>query len=134
VNALGHTALAEAIDYDRHECAELLLHAGAKLRDVKFRIPGWMNDIVTKRNNLKAAFTVFYGILRRRIVVPSAYNPNGDRIPRDMVRVMSYMLLDTRFDALWSLPAPVSPSNKKVKACKHKCKDKSLCAHACCKK
>jgi hypothetical protein len=89
-----------------------LLHAEAKLRDVNVSIPEWMNDIVTKRNNLKAAFTVLYGILRRRIVVPSAYNPNGDRIPRDMVRVMSYMVLDTRFDPSWSLPAPAAPPKK----------------------
>jgi hypothetical protein len=89
VNHHGRTALADAIHYDSRECAELVLHAGAKLRTLNVRIPDWMNDIVTKRNNLKAAFTVLYGILRRRIVVPSAYNPNGDRIPRDMVRVIS---------------------------------------------
>jgi ankyrin repeat protein len=130
VNDDGHTALARAIEYDHHECAELLFDAGAKIGNVNVPIPDWMNDIVTKRNNLKVAFTVLYGILRR-IVVPSAYNPNGDRIPRDMVRVMSYMVLDSRSDPSWSRPA--APF-KKLKACKHKCKDKSLCAHSCCKK
>ena len=108
----GRTALAVAIDNDHHECAEILLHAGAKLRNFNRSIPDWMHEIVAKRNNLKAAFTVFYGILRRRIVVPSAHYPNGDRVPRDMVRVISYMVVDTRFDSRWSLPTIVAPSKK----------------------
>jgi hypothetical protein len=108
VNNDGRTALANAIRFNRHDCAELLFHAGAKIRNVDVSIPEWMNEIVTKRNKLTAAFTALYGILRRRIVVPSAYSSNGDRIPRDMVRVMSYMVLDTRFDPSWSPPARVA--------------------------
>ena len=129
----GRTALAEAINRNQYECAERLLHAGAKLRNVHVPIPAWMRDIVAKRNNLKAAFTVLYGILRKRIVVPSSYKADGEHIPRDMVRVISYMAVDTPFDSRWSIPTIIAPS-KKSKACKHKCKDKSSCAHACCKK
>ena len=132
VDKHGRTALASAIFFEQHQCAEILLHAGANLRKVNVPIPDWMHEIVAKRNNLKAAFTVLYGILRRRIVVPCSYKANGEHIPRDMVRVISYMAVDTPFDARWNLPT-IAPS-KKAKACKHKCKDKSSCAHACCKK
>jgi hypothetical protein len=101
VDNYGRTALAVAIGKAHHECAEVLLHAGASLGKVKGVIPEWMNKIIAKRDSFNAAFTVLYGILRRRIVVPLSDHQAGERIPRDMVRVISDMLLDTRFDVVW---------------------------------
>jgi ankyrin repeat protein len=102
VNSYGNTALAIAIDCNNRKCAELLLHAGAKLSNVKVLIEDWMNDIVTKRNNLKAAFTVLYGILRRRIDVPFLFNPISKNVS-PVVNIICSMLTDTRYHASWNI-------------------------------
>lgn len=96
----GRTALAYAIQKNHRECAELLLHAGAKLRNVNVPIPDWMNEIILKYNNFKAAYTVLYGVLRRRVHVPFLFNLMAAK-PPDIMLLICAAFLDNRFDDAW---------------------------------
>ena len=100
MNDDGYTALAHAIELNEHDCAEVLLCAGAKIQNVNVRIPEWMNDIVIKFNNFKAAYTVLYGILRRRMDIPFLFNPKAAN-PTPMMLLICAVLLKTRFDEGW---------------------------------
>ena len=133
----GITPLADAIRHNNRDCAELLLDAGAKLANVNkdIDIPDWLNDIITKRQNVKRALLIFIGVLRRRFTVPTAATVHtGNRIPRDMVNVLAAHLWETRFNHKWILAGGSGgPVAKKSKPCKHKCKNKAACRHECCK-
>lgn len=95
------TALAEAIESKCCNCAELLLHAGAKIQNINFiPIPFWMNELVKKYNNFKASYIVLYGVLRRRINVPHLFDPRYTH-PSPMMLLICSVLLDTQYDAAW---------------------------------
>lgn len=100
VNNDGCTALTRAIQLNEFDCAELLLHAGSKIEHVKVPIPEWMNEIVAKYNNFKVAYTVFYGILRRRMDIPFLLNPIAAKPPDGMLLICS-TLLKTRYNTAW---------------------------------
>lgn len=97
MNDDGYTALAHAIQLNRHDSAELLLRAGAKIRNVNVRVPEWMNDIVIKFNNFKAVYTILYGILRRRMDIPFLFNPKAAN-PTPVMLLICSALWATRFD------------------------------------
>ena len=96
----GHTPLSFAIATNKPDCAELLLDAGSKMANVGegISIPDWTNDIITKRRNVKHSLVTFMGVLKRRLVVPNAY---GNRVPRDMVTLLSNHVWATRFNHRW---------------------------------
>lgn len=99
---LSNTALALAIRKQNPACAQVLVHAGAKLHNVHgIPIPDWLNRIVAKHNNFKAAFVALYGILRKRLAVPNLFNPHAKGIP-DMVRMIAELCVQTRYDERWS--------------------------------
>jgi len=99
---LSITALALAIQKQNPACAQVLVHAGAKLHNVHdIPIPDWLNKIVAKHNNFKSAFVTLYGILRKRLAVPNLFNPHAKGIPY-MVRMIAELFVQTRFDQRWS--------------------------------
>ena len=131
----GYTPLANAIYFNKPDAAELLLDKGAKIRNVRegVQIPDWMNVIVTKRQNVRQSLTTFIGVLRKRFAVSGGGTEyTRGRLPRDVVGVISRWAWSTRFDERWTAATPETV--KKLKSCNHKCKDKTACAHKCCKR
>lgn len=104
-NSSCRTPLAEAINCDQLDCAELLVDAGAKISSVHkdIKIPAWMNDIIAKRQNVRRSLLTFIGVLRRRFVVLDAPTASGNHVPRDMVDKLSLLVWETRFDSRWVL-------------------------------
>lgn len=100
----GRTALAAAIKYNKVDCAELLLDAGAKVSSLRenFKVPDWMNAIVTKRQNAKHALQAFIRVLRTRLLIPGPATQHiGNRLPRDLVNLLTLFVWNTRLDSGW---------------------------------
>ena len=101
----GYTPLADAIYYNKHDVAELLLDKGAKMSNAVHKlveIPNWMNAIVTKRQNVRRSLTTFTGVLRKRFTVfGGGTEYTRGRLPRDVVGVISRWVWSTRFDKRW---------------------------------
>ena len=80
---------------------ERLLDAGAKISNVRndVRIPDWVGAMITKRKNVVASLRVFIGVMRKRYNVEGQHI--GNRLPRDLVKLISKHLWSTRFDERW---------------------------------
>jgi len=100
-NQNGYTPLADAIYRDRKDCAECLLYAGAKMSNVLkyIGIPNWMRAIVTKRRNAIESTWALLRVMRKRFSVKGQHI--GDRLPKDLVKVLGIHLWETRFDERW---------------------------------
>lgn len=108
-NKGGYTPLAEAIHEDHPDFAEMLLDFGAKISNVheKIRAPNWMNGIVKKRQNVKRGILTFIGVLRKRISISCATTRHiGNRLPRDVVNLLSKCVWKMRFDPRWLWTVP----------------------------
>src|SRR3990167_5153106 len=93
-------------------------------------IPDWMSAIIVKRQNMRRSLITFIGVLRKRFTVSGGGTEyTRGRLPRDVVGVISRWAWTTRFDKRWELAVL-----EKLKSCNHKCKDKTACAHKCCKR
>ena len=104
-NNTGHTSLAQAISWDKHDAAEFLLDNGAKMINVHegVQIPDWMNAIVAKRQNVRRSLTTFIGVLRKRFAVSGGGTEyTRGRLPRDVVGVILKWVWSTRFDGRWA--------------------------------
>ena len=100
----GDTPLVYAIRDNKHDVAELLLDEGAKMSNVRegLQIPGWMNSIVTKRQNVKRGLLALLGVLRKRFTVSGGGTEyTRGRVPRNVVGVISRWAWTTRFDGRW---------------------------------
>lgn len=87
--------------YDLVDCAEFLWDVGAKLRK-DIDIPEWLTDIIFKRQRARQSARVFAGIMRRRIIVEGAGTEHiGNRLPKDVVKLLSVCLWKTRFRPNW---------------------------------
>ena len=82
---------------------ERLLDAGAKISNVHkdVMIPDWAEVMVAKRKNAVASLRVFIGVMRKRYNVEGQHI--GNRLPRDLVVLISKYLWSTRFDERWSI-------------------------------
>jgi hypothetical protein len=85
---------------------ERLLDAGAKISNVHkgVEVPDWVEAIVAKRRNVVASLRVFIGVMRKRYNVEGQHI--GNRLPRDLVVLISKHLWSTRLDERWSTEAP----------------------------
>lgn len=116
----GFTPLALAIHFNHPDCAELLLDGGAKMANLHkcTKIPGWMDDITKKGRNVKQSLWAFIGLLRKRFkVVDGTTEHLGDRIPRDVVTLLSGCFWKTRFNPQWIHPGKPPNDNKKDIRC-----------------
>ena len=103
----GFTPLAGAIRWNKVDCAEYLLDAGAKMSDVStdISIPAWMKDIIAKRHNVKRTLLAFIGVLRKRFSIKWAASERiANRLPRDIVKLLAKCVWGTRFDGKWTVP------------------------------
>ena len=104
-DGFGYTSLAQAISWDNHDVAEVLLDKGAKMSNVheRVQIPDWMNAIITKRQNVRRSLTTFTGVLRKRFAVSGGGTEyTRGRLPRDVVGVILKWVWSTRFDGRWA--------------------------------
>ena len=106
-NKDGSTPLAVAIHRNKVDCAEYLLDAGAKTSDVHNDIPAWMTDIIRKRQKVKQTALTLIGVLRKRFSIKwTASEHIAQRVPRDIVNLLSKCVWNTRFDARWKGDGP----------------------------
>jgi hypothetical protein len=96
------TPLADAIRRKKRDCAERLLDVGAKMSNVKadIEIPDWMSAIISKRENALQSLWAFLRVMRKRFHVEGQHI--GNRLPRDLVGLISTYLWSTRFDERWA--------------------------------
>ena len=80
---------------------ERLLDAGAKISNVDFEIQDWVQAMIAKRRNVVASLRVFIGVMRKRYNVEGQHI--GNRLPRDLVAMISMHLWSTRLDERWSI-------------------------------
>ena len=83
------------------DCAERLLDAGAKVSNVRadVKVPDWITTIIIKRENVVKSMWAFLRVMRKRFNVQGQHI--GNRIPRDLVKLISTYLWSTRFDPRW---------------------------------
>jgi len=118
-NKYGTTPLTMAIESNKPDCAEFLLHSGAQLKNVKRdrKIPDWILNIETRRN-VTQSLIVFLGVLRRRFQVPGAATAHiGNRLPRDMVSLIALHAWNTRLDPRWLTLLHDTASSKRCLLC-----------------
>lgn len=103
-NMLGHTPLARAMKQNHPDCVDLLLSVGfAKLSSVPFENENCMRAISKKRRNVVRSMWAFIAVMRKRFTVPCAGTLLiGNRIPRDVVTLLSMYLWMTRLDSRWA--------------------------------
>ncbi len=96
------TPLAKAIlGFNRH-ITELLLDHGASVDNIRecgtrvYIPPEWAAILVDKRKRCKEAVETLYRVLRRRYIV------GGQRIPKDMVRMLANYTYNTRYNDAWA--------------------------------
>ena len=96
----GATALQDSIKGDKEECAELLLDAGSKVSSVSKDLVQrkWCEAMLTRRSDCKRSAIALYGLLRKRWLVGGV-----EKVPRDMINVLTQMVWDTRHDRRWGL-------------------------------
>jgi hypothetical protein len=65
----GYTPLAIAIMWRSLNVAEYLLHSGAKVKNVSpaMKLPGWMTDMIAKRQLIMSFTLTVKGLLKRRL-------------------------------------------------------------------
>ena len=97
----GYTPLADAIRRNKRDCAERLFDAGAKMSNVNsdIKIRDWMRTIISKRENALKSMWAFLRVMRKRFSVEGQHI--GNRLPRDLVKLISQYLWSTRFDKRW---------------------------------
>jgi ankyrin repeat protein len=96
----GCTPLGYTIGYDFRGSTEILLDAGAKLSDVHV-IPDWVETIIAKRKNVVASLRVFIGVMRNRFETEGPHV--GNRVPKDLLKLLMAMLWSTRLDEEWEV-------------------------------
>jgi ankyrin repeat protein len=99
----GYSPLAHAISCNRRDCAERLLYAGAKISNVgeDIEIPDWVETIVAKRKNAVASLRTFIGVMRNRFETEGPHV--GNRVPKDLLKLLMMMLWSTRLDEKWEV-------------------------------
>lgn len=102
----GWTPLAHAINYNFPDCAERLLDAGANIFKISnvykvIDIPDWFEVMVAKRKNVVASLRVFIGVMRNRFETEGPHV--GNRLPKDLLKLLMVMLWSTRFDEKWEV-------------------------------
>ena len=109
----GDTPLSYTLRRKHRDCAERLLDAGAKVSNVEedIDIPDWVGEVIIKRKNVVASLRVFIGLMRKRYNVEGQHI--GNRLPRDLVKLISKHLWSTRFDERWSKTVS-SPKKLKI--------------------
>lgn len=96
------TPLAKAILGFGRYTTELLLDHGASvdnIRECGTRVcipPEWAAILVDKRKRCKDAVEALYRVLRKR------HRVGGQRIPKDMVRMMANYTYNTRYNDAWA--------------------------------
>lgn len=130
-NLGNYTALTLAIWHRNQECVKLLLDAGAKMANVQnLKIPEWLKNIISTRQNVTRAIITFMGVMKRRFRLKcEATKIIGYRFPRDMIHKISFEMRKTRWNDEWH-PSAI----RRLGACDHICGNKAKCGHNCCKK
>lgn len=108
------TPLCVAIQFSFPACAELLLDAGSKMRNVRegIEIPDWMTTIVTKRKNVTQSTFAFIAALRKRFTVERAGMEHmGNRVPRDLVTLLVTSVWRTRLNPRWMSEAATATTH-----------------------
>lgn len=97
------TPLTHTISLDFRGSTERLLDAGAKLSDVHkdVNIPDWVEAMVAKRKNVVTSLQTFIGVMRKRFETEGPHV--GNRVPRDLLKLLMIMLWSTRFDEKWEV-------------------------------
>lgn len=107
-DAYDKTPLALSVEQKNFKIAEVLLDAGANYQNVLqsiineeiFNGTGQMSRILRKRWNIEQAVVTFLGIMKK-IIVLNAPTSLDNKIPRDIVKMMTAYIRQTRFDNRW---------------------------------
>lgn len=85
-------------------CSELLFNAGAKIINVSthIEIPPWMDLIIAKRAKVKRTVWALIGVLRKRFALVRGMEHYGNRLPRDLVKIIAIHAWNTRLDHRWA--------------------------------
>ena len=96
-DTFGETALHEAVNHGKQDCAELLLDAGARICDLKedFNYPEWFTSMLSRRSRCKSSALALLGLLRKR------WRAGTEKVPLDMIRMLTRLVWDTRRDNRW---------------------------------
>ncbi len=99
----GCTPLDYTIGYDFRGSTEILLDAGAKLSGlhVDAKIPDWVEAMVAKRKSVVASLRTFIGVMRNRFETEGPHV--GNRVPKDLLKLLMMMLWSTRLDEKWKV-------------------------------
>ena len=91
------TALQVSICEEEKSAAELLLDAGAKIGHLKEDLerPDWFVAMLQRRSNCKSSALALFGLLRKR------WRVGNEKVPLDMIKVLTGMVWDTRRDIIW---------------------------------
>lgn len=91
------TPLQHAIKRDAQKCAEYLLEAGAKVFNLREDevIPEWFAAMLKKRQHCRRNCLVVYGVLRKR------WKVDGQRVPRDMINLLTRLLWESWRNEQW---------------------------------
>lgn len=97
-NPWGETPLKMAIERNLRGVVEYLLDVGARCERLPKdnALPDWVTVMVNKRQRCRDCCRTFYGVLRKRWLTA-----RGERVPRDMINVLTRMLWESRRDAGW---------------------------------
>ena len=92
------TALNYTVNNERTDCADLLLNAGAKIRNLKedLKHPEWFVAMLKKRSSCKSGALALFGLLRKR------WRVRTEKVPLDMIKMLTRMVWDTRHDERWA--------------------------------
>ena len=105
----GETALYEAVEFGKKDCAEVLLDAGAKICNLEdLNHPEWFLAMVKRRSSCKSSAYTLYGLLRKRWRECNV----SVKVPLDMIRMLTGIVWDTRHDERWNV---VVVESKKAK-------------------
>lgn len=96
----GRTPLYQAISGFGYQPVKLLLDHGARIENIliiPFVPPQWAKDILSKREHCRRAVVALYRVLRKR------YRVDGQRIPKDMVKMLANCTYNTRYHDTWEV-------------------------------
>lgn len=91
----GDTPLQLAIGRYSAEAADFLLCVGARTSKLRFQLPAWFQALLNQRVHCRESCYVLYGVLRVR------WRVGGQRVPRDMIRLLTQMVWGTRREEKW---------------------------------